>query len=124
MEESINEISLVERTVDPHESTSTIFLSLKELTLICLRSIIPDLLTEAVLLVVSPLALVLATIQVLEGALPIGLTIAEASLVVLSVGEYLPPVAMRLISMEGPLIFGPVLPEHDTDAILDVTRCG
>jgi hypothetical protein len=96
-----------------------ILLSIDELPFIGLCTIIPDFAAEAMLLVIFPLPLILTPVNVLEGAVPVGLSLTEVALIVLSVCEDLPAVAMGHIRLEVPLKLGSIWPNHNTHTVFD-----
>lgn len=72
------------------------------------------------LLVVPPLALVLAPVKVLKYALSVGLPAHEGALIVLAIRKDLPAETMRLVLMESALVLGAIGPEHNAHAIFDI----
>ena len=97
----------------------TILFPIDELPLIGLCTIIPDFAAEAMLLVIFPLALVLTPVNVLEGAMPVGLSLTEVALIVLSVREDLSAIAMGHVRLEVPLKLCSIRPDHDTNSVFD-----
>jgi hypothetical protein len=97
----------------------TILLSIDKLPFVGLCTIIPDFTAEAMLLVIFPLALVLTPVNVLESAVPIGLSLTEVALIVLTIREDLPAVAMGHVRLEVPLKLCSVRPNHNTHSVFD-----
>jgi hypothetical protein len=96
-----------------------ILLTIDELPFIGLCTIIPDFAAEAMLLVIFPLALVLAPIDVLESSVPVCLSLTEVAFIVLTIREDLPAVAMGDVRLEVTLKFGSIRPDHDTNSVFD-----
>ena len=96
-----------------------ILLAIDELPFIGLCTIIPNFAAETVLLVIFPLALVLTPVNVLEGTVPVGLSLTEVPLIVLTISEDLPAVAMGHVRLEVPLKLGSIWPNHNTHSVFD-----
>lgn len=97
----------------------TILLTIDEFPFIGLCTIIPDFAAETMLLVIFPLALVLAPVDVLEGSVPVGLSLTEVAFIVLTIREDLPAVAMGHVCLEIALKFGSVRPDHNAYSVFD-----
>jgi hypothetical protein len=83
--ESVYKVSFIEGTIAPHKFALSVFLAIKKLSFVSLCSIVPDLLSKAMLLVILPVSLILTSVEVLENPISIGLIIGEIANVVLSV---------------------------------------
>jgi hypothetical protein len=97
----------------------TILFSIDELPFIGLCTIIPDFTAKPMLLVIFPLALILSPVDVLEGAVPVCLSLTEVALIVLTISEDLSAVAMGHVRLEVPLKLGSIWPNHNTHTVFD-----
>ena len=98
----------------------TILFSIYKLSLVGFSSIIPNLFSKAMLLIIFPVALILASIKILKNSLSVRFAFLEMPLVVFTICEYFTTIAMWLIQKEIPLVLSAVLPKHNTNSILDI----
>ena len=119
MEEAIEEGTLIVGAIIPLESARAILFAIDELALIGLCTIIPNLSSESVLLIVLPLTLILATVDVLECTVSVCFALTEVAFIILTVCENLSSITMRKVILEIAFIFSSIRPEHDTDTVLD-----
>lgn len=98
----------------------TILLSIYKLSLVGFSSIIPNLFSKAMLLIIFPITFILASIKILEDSLSICFAFLEMPLVIFTVCEYFTTIPMWLVQKEIPLVLSAILPKHNTNAILDI----
>jgi hypothetical protein len=119
MEETVEEGTLIVGAIIPLESARPILLAIYELSLIGLRSIIPNFSSEAMLLVVFPLSFILAAVDILECPVAVRFALTEVALIVFTICENFSAIAMRKVIMEISLILSSIRPEHDADTVLN-----
>ena len=117
LEQSIHKVALIVRPIIPHKLALSVLFALLEHALVRFQPVVPDLSAVPVLLIIHPMALVPAPIQVLEHALSVRLPSMELAHVELSVRKDLAALPVRVIALELTFILCSIRPKHDTYSV-------
>ena len=117
-EDAVNEVTLVKASVGPLVATSTILFAQLVFTFKLDPSLLPCLLTEPVLVVIHPFALVGGALGVDEGALAIGHSIHPLTLIHATIRLDHATQPLHLVLAELALVLRTVRPDQDAQTVL------